>query len=159
MSQAKIESSTEQQWVTYKIKNTHYAAPVGCIREILPYMDITPALGTPPHVLGFINLRGQAVTVMDTEQRYSDNKTSLEKMYIMVLEGEQSPVGIIVDKVDKVINIHKDAIDNLPEIGVHDTAGYIDGLFRQDETLYVLINAEQMLDKLCKHDKDNNQAA
>ena len=67
------------QWVTYRLGEETYGINVMQVQEVLRYTEIAPVPGAPDYVLGIINLRGNVVTVIDTNSKtcYKTHKLTL----------------------------------------------------------------------------------
>ena len=98
------------KYLAFWLGNEEFAVPVGRVREIIPWQEITPVPKVPEHVLGVINLRGKVVPVMDLRQRLGMPAAERNaRSCIVVLQGEgktlRSPVGAAVDGVSEVLQI------------------------------------------------------
>jgi purine-binding chemotaxis protein CheW len=98
------------KYLAFWLGNEEFAVPVGRVREIIPWQEITPVPKVPEHVLGVINLRGKVVPVMDLRQRLGMPAAERNaRSCIVVLQGDgkalRSPVGAAVDGVSEVLQI------------------------------------------------------
>ena len=125
MSQREIieTSSFEGKYLTFNLMEEYYGINVDWILQIIAIPDITQIPKTPPFVKGVINLRGKIVPVIDLrlrfklpEQAYND-RTSIVVLKFKVDKGEIF-IGIIVDKVLEVLDIHSNEIETTPTFGV-----------------------------------------
>lgn len=154
-SRATADNSS-QQWVAFQLADERYAIPVSYVREIIASLPLAPVSGVSNHVMGLVNLRGEAITIIDTRQLQDPTYIPVDKEagYFMILELNGKPIGIRVDKVENVIAIPDDAVDPLPTIGVDNQSGYLEGLFRSHEQLYILMNAKSLLESHCCMEDD-----
>ena len=54
--------------IEFLLAYERYAMELDHVREVFPLKEITPLPGTPPFVLGIINVRGQIVSVVDLKK-------------------------------------------------------------------------------------------
>lgn len=80
--------------------------------EIITNHSITYLPMLPPYVRGIINLRGQIVPILDIRLRLG--KERKDDCLVIVLNIENTQIGILVDAVDQMVDIPKDDILPLP---------------------------------------------
>ncbi|MDH3354407.1 MAG: chemotaxis protein CheW [Chromatiales bacterium] len=139
------ESVTE--WVTFHLLDEKYAVNVTHVREVLKNTNISPVPGAPYFVLGIINLRGNIVTVIDTHSRLSlaaSEPTDSTRIVVVDMDGQV--VGMMVDKVEEVVNLKESEIDYAPNVGNDDSSNFIHGVSQRDEELLILVDLDKMLD-------------
>jgi purine-binding chemotaxis protein CheW len=98
------------KYLAFWLGSEEFAVPVGRVREIIPWQEITPVPKVAGHVLGVINLRGKVVPVMDLRQRLGMPAVERNaRSCIVVLQADgkklRSPVGAAVDGVSEVLQI------------------------------------------------------
>src|SRR5215217_3577514 len=54
-----------EETVTFRLGAGRYGVDARLVREVLPLAGYTPLPGTPPFVLGLINLRGRLLAALD----------------------------------------------------------------------------------------------
>src|SRR5690625_5701718 len=85
------------QWVTFQLENETYGINVMQVQEVLPMTEIAPVPGSPPYVLGIINLRGNVVTVIDTRMRFGlPEQEADDSSRIVVIEADGQVAGSMV---------------------------------------------------------------
>jgi purine-binding chemotaxis protein CheW len=83
-----------------------YGIELSFVRETRPLRDLTPIPGTPPFVLGVINVRGQILSVIDLKKFFDlpeKGLTDLNKVIIVHDDGME--FGILADAVCGVRSI------------------------------------------------------
>lgn len=86
--------------VEFLLAHERYGIESGAVREIYPLRDFTPLPGTPPFVLGVVNVRGEILSVLDLKKFFDlpeKGLTDLNK--VLVVETPEMKVGILADKV------------------------------------------------------------
>ncbi len=111
-----------QSFISFKLGDM-YGFEIGDIREIINYSTgIVPSPGSSSYVKGMLNLRGDAVTIVDTRLLYSmeDIELDPEKAKILILEANSKLVGLIVDSLESIVTIDINSKIILPKIVTRD---------------------------------------
>ena len=82
---------------------------VSYVMDILDSYDLTYLPMVPDYVRGMFNLRGQIIPAMDMHLRLGKPSTE-EKGLLIVLDYNSIQLGIIVDAVDRIIDIDESTI-------------------------------------------------
>ena len=116
-------SSFEGKYLTFNLMEEFYGISVDWILQIIAIPDITPIPQTPHFVKGIINLRGKIIPVIDLRLRFKLPKQDYnERTSIVIIKFklnlEEIFIGLIVDKVIEVFDIHNNEIEKTPAFGV-----------------------------------------
>ena len=142
-----VESNDpEIQLVTFRLKDESYGINVMQVQEVLRVAEIAPVPGAPHYVLGIINLRGNVVTVIDTRTRFGLPQAEIDDLSrIIVIESEAQVVGILVDAVAEVVDLHVSEIDSAPNVGNEESSRYIQGVASRDNNLLIVVDLNKLL--------------
>lgn len=139
-------SDPEIQLVTFRLKDESYGINVMQVQEVLRVAEIAPVPGAPHYVLGIINLRGNVVTVIDTRTRFGLPQAEIDDLSrIIVIESEAQVVGILVDAVAEVVDLHVSEIDSAPNVGNEESSRYIQGVASRDSNLLIVVDLNKLL--------------
>ena len=121
------------------------------VKEIIRQMKITPIPRAPEYVKGVINLRGRVISVVDLGLKLGMKEADLtEQSCIIVVEVTGSmgsvSVGIVVDTVSEVIEIHADQIQKSTVFGVRSDMAYISGIAMLEDDLNIMLNIDRVLE-------------
>ena len=84
------------QYLTFFVGAEEYAITILRIKEILEFSGATRVPGTPPSVLGVINLRGRVVPVIDLAMKFGASRSDLTRRSCVVLvELENGVEGLV----------------------------------------------------------------
>ncbi|HED19514.1 MAG TPA: chemotaxis protein CheW [Gammaproteobacteria bacterium] len=134
------------QWVTFRLANETYGINVMQVQEVLRVTEIAPVPGAPHYVLGIINLRGNVVTVVDTRIRLGLETTEMtDSTRIVIIEGSKHVVGILVDCVAEVVDLHASELESAPNVGNDESAKYIQGVASRGDELLILVDLNKLL--------------
>lgn len=149
MSNAAAESTSDDavvQLVTFRLKDETYGIDVMQVQEVLRVSEIAPVPGAAAYVLGIINLRGNVVTVVDTRNRFGLPTTAIDDASrIVIIESDEQVVGMLVDSVAEVVELHRSEIDAAPRVGNDESARYIQGIANLDDDLLIVVDLNQLL--------------
>jgi purine-binding chemotaxis protein CheW len=138
------------KYLTFQLGSEGYGIPIGKVKSIIGYMDITAVPRTPPHVRGVINLRGQVISVIDLRSRLGMPTTErTDETCIVVVETQKGSrivnTGLIVDKVSEVPHIPEDAIEDAPEFGSTVETQFILGMAKINSTVKILLDIDRIV--------------
>jgi len=132
------------QYLTFKLDNEIYAMDITTVREVLDIIQITKVPRMPDFMCGVINLRGSVVPVVDLRLKFGlDPAESLKRACIVIIEvvldGEQTVLGILVDSVQEVISLEPEQIDPPPRIGTRLKTEFIKGMGKKDSEFIIIL--------------------
>ncbi len=134
------------QWVTFRLENETYGINVMQVQEVLRVTEIAPVPGAPDYVMGIINLRGNVVTVLDTRRRFGlPPKEQDDSTRIVVIEADQTVVGILVDSVAEVVELNRSAVESSPNVGNDESSKFIEGVATHEGELLILVDINKLL--------------
>lgn len=145
MSRGAQDQDPVAQWVTFYLDKERYGVNVMQVQEVLRVTEITPVPGAPDYVLGIINLRGNVVTVIDTRQRFHLPPREVDDATrIVIMETANQVVGILVDSVAEVVELHASEIGAAPNVGNEESVRFIQGVSSLDGELLILIDLNNL---------------
>jgi purine-binding chemotaxis protein CheW len=153
----------EGKYLTFALGPEEYGLEILKVREIFGYMEITAVPQTPAHVKGVINLRGQVIPVIDLRTKFGMNTTEVtEETCIIVVEINQGSrkfnTGIVVDRVQEVLDIKGEDIEEAPQFGSSVDTSFILGMGKIGDTVKILLSIDKVLagENLAGFDTDND---
>ncbi|MDN5347537.1 MAG: purine-binding chemotaxis protein CheW [Clostridia bacterium] len=140
------------QYVVFRLGQESFGIAIEYLQEIIrvPYVVKVPLM--PPYMRGLANLRGNILPIYDTRLRLGISGTDDdESNRVIVANAGGKQAGYVVDRVDGVVDIPREAVDEFREKG--DTEGYVTKAARVGEgKLVLLIEMDQMLKDLGLND-------
>ncbi len=143
-------SQKEGKYLTFALGSEEYGLEILKVREIIGYMDITSVPQTQNYVKGVINLRGQVIPVVDLRAKFGMEPADItEQTCIIVAETNQGSrnrsTGIIVDRVQEVLDIAGDNIEEAPEFDSSVRIDFILGIGKIGESIKILLDIDKVL--------------
>ena len=109
------ESTTIERCLTFNAGGLILYISTKYVIEIINNHTINTLPLMPPYIIGFINLRGQILPVVDIQLRMGKPETDYtSKTCIIVLDIDSVPLGIIVDSVRQMIDIDLKDVKPIP---------------------------------------------
>lgn len=126
------------QIVVFTLGNERFALESKMVDGIEKTLSITKVPTAPNYMIGLANLRGIIIPVIDLKLYLNINKTRDEENVIIIESGEER-IGIIVDKVNEVIEITDDMIEM-----ISDNTGYTKGVINFKDYIVTLLDGEEL---------------
>jgi purine-binding chemotaxis protein CheW len=136
------------KYLTFNLQDESYGIDVLKVREIIRLTTITAVPQMPPFIRGVINLRGKIIPVMDLRVRFEfPNAANTEQTCIIVVQvklpgGKNTPMGLVVDGVEEVININSNDIEETPNFGGQICTDYIIGIAKIKGAVKTLLDID-----------------
>jgi len=147
-----IQSMTDKEgkYLTFALGAEEYGLEILKVREIIGYIDVTAVPQTPDYVHGVINLRGQVIPVIDLRSKFGmEAVEKTEETCIIVVEitqdGRSISTGIVVDKVQEVLDIAGENIEEAPNFGSTVNTDFILGMGKIDDSVKTLLDIDKVL--------------
>jgi len=86
--------------VEFSLADERYAIESSYIREVYPLKEFTPLPGTPPFVLGLVNVRGQLLSVIDLKKFFDLPERGLTDLNkVIIVRAGSMELGILADGI------------------------------------------------------------
>jgi purine-binding chemotaxis protein CheW len=94
---------------TFFVRDALCALDAAGIQEVIRLGPLTPVRHSSPDVAGILNLRGKIVTILDLGLRLGFPKAvPTGDSRIFIIEDRNEFVGLLVDRVDEVVETERD---------------------------------------------------
>ncbi len=141
-----FEDTQKDKYLTFKIGEESFGFSIKYITEIIVIHKITEVPDTPAFVRGVINLRGKVIPVIDVRHRFNmELRDYDDRTCIIVVDYEETAVGLIVDTVNEVADIPENQIDPPPRSHSGIESSYIMGMGKIGKEVNILLNLEKVL--------------
>ncbi len=142
------ERAEEQsQYVTFQVEDEVFGFPMESVLEIIRLPTTVEVPLTPKALLGLANLRGSVLPILDLRQVLHLNKTTYNDASRVIVTDVGSPVGLVVDKVARVMQVEPECIDRNEQVQNNIGAELLEGVIKggSGEALIQLLNVEQLI--------------
>jgi purine-binding chemotaxis protein CheW len=107
-----VRETDESKYLIFRSSGILYAMSTDVVVEIFTHVDVTRIPMVPDYIAGVINLRGAVVPIIDFRLmlgRYPEGESCA-----IILDIDGVTIGILVDTVDRMVDISKSAILPVP---------------------------------------------
>lgn len=140
------EDTQEGKYLSFRIGQEVYGIKICHVTEIVGIQKITEVPDMPAYVKGVINLRGNVIPVVDVRLRFNMQPRDYDdRTCVIVVNVNESPIGLVVDTVKEVISIQPEMISPPPAVSKNDINRYIQGIGRFDHDVIILLTIEEFL--------------
>jgi len=142
----KDTSAIDGKFLTFILGNEVYGIEILKAREIIGLMDITTVPQTPEYMKGVINLRGKVIPVIDLRLKFGmPEEEHTQETCVIVVEVNNTSLGIIVDSVSEVSDINGGEIEDAPSFGQGIDTSFIMALGKVKDKIIILLDIEAVL--------------
>lgn len=129
------------QYLTFQLMSEQYGVPIETVREINRVGEITPVPKTADFVKGVMNLRGKIIPVVNLRVRFGmDSQDYTRDTCIIVIDTDIGQVGMIVDSVKEVVDLHDSQIEPPPMLGHDRTLTFVRGMGKIEQRVIILVD-------------------
>jgi purine-binding chemotaxis protein CheW len=132
-------------FLTFRLQDEDYGLPISYVTEIIGIPKITTVPDMPHYIKGVINLRGRVIPAMDVRlcfglcERAYDDRTC-----VIVVDVNDQTTGLVVDRVNEVVEIGSDQIEPPPHHGAG-SGGYIQGMGKIGDEVKILLDIDALV--------------
>jgi purine-binding chemotaxis protein CheW len=136
----------DKKVVGFKLKDEAFAFDIMKVVEIIRLKEITEVPTAPAFIEGVINLRGKIIPIIDLRKRFKVEITDRDRKYrIIIVELMKNQlVGVIVDEVEKVIQVKEDQVLPAPPTVTEAGGRYIESIIKIDDRIIVLLDIDRI---------------
>jgi len=129
--------------VEFVLSYEHYGIESLYVQEVTSMKEFTPIPGTPPFVMGIINVRGHIVSIIDIRKYFSLPSSGLSDLNrVIIVEHGPMEMGILADSIAGVRMLTKEQIHHsLPTLN-DARAEYIKGVTAEG---LILLDMDKLL--------------
>ncbi|MBN2588304.1 MAG: purine-binding chemotaxis protein CheW [Sedimentisphaerales bacterium] len=154
-------SRKEGKYLTFALGSEEYGLEILKVREIIGYIEITAVPQMPEYVKGVINLRGQVIPVIDLRSKFGMETADItEQTCIIVIDisngKRKCNTGIVVDRVQEVLDINSENIQETPEFSTSINTDFILGIGKVGTAIKILLDIEKVLTGINFNSLNNN---
>ncbi len=140
------EDTQEGKYLSFRIATEVYGIEIRHVTEIVGIQKITEVPDMPAYMKGVINLRGNVIPVIDVRLRFHMQPRDYDdRTCVIVVNINESSIGLVVDVVKEVISIVPEQISPAPTVSKGEVARYIKGIARFDGEVIILLAIEELL--------------
>lgn len=139
------------KYLTFVLGHECYGVPVLKVREIIRLCDITPVPQMPDYIKGVLNLRGKIIPVADLRLKFrlakveNTKHTCIVVVQVVLADESVTPIGLIVDGVEEVLNLGGGEIEPPPDFGTVLNTDYVLGMAKLKGSVKTLLDIDRVV--------------
>lgn len=142
-------ADSQFQLVTFHLGEELYGVNIMDVKEIVRLQNVRVIPNAPYYVEGIINLRGEIIPIIDLHKRFKITSTSRPEDIEMdggfiILSIDGSKIGIIIDKVERVVAINAEDVKEPPQMLSGIGTEYIEGVIREETGYLIMLNTRKL---------------
>jgi purine-binding chemotaxis protein CheW len=137
------------QLVTFQLGEELYGINIMDVKEIVRVQGIRVIPNAPAYVEGIFNLRSEIIPIINLHKRFhlkkilnSEEDELLSGFIILDIDGMK--LGVIIDRVSRVVTIAKEDIQPPPQMLSGIGAEYIQGVVRQEQGYLIILDIRDL---------------
>lgn len=144
-----MATESQFQLVTFHLGEELYGVNIMDVKEIVRLQNVRVIPNAPYYVEGIINLRSEIIPIIDLHKRFKIQATTktedveMEGGFI-ILNIEGSKIGIIIDKVERVVSVKSEEVKEPPQMLSGIGTEYIEGVVREDHGYLIMLNTHKL---------------
>lgn len=135
------------RYLVFEIDHELYGVSLLDIKEVLKSRPCKPVPYMKDYFLGIINLRGKIVSIIDLRLKFKKDVREDKNGFIIIIEADNSQVGVVVDDILNVENIEPHEIDTNPHLELDFPMQFFLGVGKKGDRLINLIDLAKCLTK------------
>ena len=149
-----IESTTNDQeddsglvqLIVFSVGSEDYGLEIEKIEAVIRMKTIKKLPKAPNFILGIMNLRGKIIPIVGLREKFGMEPIEYNKFTrIIVVNHRNKLVGMVVDEVNKVIDISASNMEGNPDMVSDSTKSLVRGVAKLEEQVIILVELDYLL--------------
>lgn len=134
------------RYILFWLNDELYGTPLLSAREVVEQQPVKTIPNTTPYFLGVINIRGEIIGLIDLKKRFSLDQQENNNPALIVFESTGGSVAALVDRLEAVVSLNQDDIEENPNIAVKVPMEYLVGIGKFNDRLVTILDLKKILD-------------
>lgn len=142
--------NTIKQYVVFQLEHESYGVDIQSVQGIERIKKVTRVPKAPDCIQGVMNLRGEIIPVMSLRTQFDlPHKEYDDNTRIIIIRIDDSQIGLIVDEVREVLELHTNEIENVQSIQGKINLNYIYGVgkIKSGTMVITLLNLKSLIEE------------
>ena len=148
MAEEVVADQQKGKYVTFRSGNEYFGIKIQYVNEIIVFQEITELPECESYIKGLINLRGKIIPVIDVRLRFGQEPFEYnDRTCIIVLNINDTVVGLIVEHIAEVVEIPDENILPSPTIGKGDKSHhvFVKNIGKVGDSVKLLLDPDKLL--------------
>lgn len=142
-----MEDTQKGKYMTFKSDGEYFGIELKYVVEIVGIQKITAVPEVEDYIKGLINLRGKIIPVIDVRVRFKQEpKEYTDRTCIVIINVEETIVGLIVETIAEVVTIPEEEIVPPPTLNPKNVKNqYVYALGKVGEDVKMLLDPTKLI--------------
>ncbi len=128
------------RYLCFSLGAERFAIPLLQVREVIAPPATTPVPQAPAYCVGYMNLRGEIITVLDLRKKFGIKGADGPELSVVICRLGNAYVGLTVDSINLVLSPAAADISAKPEGAGGKLAESITGVYREAQGLVLFLD-------------------
>ncbi|WP_193177401.1 chemotaxis protein CheW [Oricola nitratireducens] len=135
--------------ISFRLGDQVFCLDIMVVREIRVWVKATPLPHSPDYVLGFINLRGRVIPVVDMALRLGLPAVQpTEQSAIIVIDEGERGVGILVESVSDMVSVKPEEMQPVPDVMSDEEKALTKGIVPVGDDMICFLDLKGLFDSV-----------
>lgn len=130
----------DDRYIIFRLGSEVFGTPLLTAREVVELQPIKKIPNTTPDFLGVMNVRGEIIGVLDLRLRFGFPSKTDELSALIVFPTPVGTMAVVVDRLEAVVNIPMDSVEQNPNIQSKVPMRYLVGIAKHEGELVTLLD-------------------
>nr|WP_315230205.1 chemotaxis protein CheW [uncultured Albidiferax sp.] len=141
-----LSTTAAREYLTFRLSQEEYGIDILKVQEIRGYEPPTRIANAPPFIKGVVNLRGTIVPIVDMRLKFNCSEAEYNSFTVVIILNLRTRiVGIVVDSVSDVLELHPESVKAAPDIDSIVDNSCILGLGSVSDRMLILLDIERLM--------------
>lgn len=149
-----------RQYLVFSVDGAAFGIAVEKVVEICRAGAVQSVPNMPDYVAGILRLRAEVIPVIDMRGRFGLGRTApSRKKRLILTRFKNEKNGLLVDVVEGIVKVRDDQISPSPAIFMGLKAEFIEGLYREDKRVVIILSLDALLTSVERIALDSTRTA
>lgn len=132
--------------VVFKVGEPEYALPAADVLHMETFTGATRVPGTPPWVVGLMQIRRRVVPIVDLRARFGlpPAERTLEARVLVVQDGARV-VGLLADSAREVLKLSEEQFQAPPDVIVRESREFVRLIAQTGDRMVLVIDFKKVI--------------
>jgi purine-binding chemotaxis protein CheW len=145
------DTSLAGQYLIVQLADRRLGIPLLKVADIYPLREVAPVLQAPDYASGFMTAQGRTMPLADLRANFGMKcglsiTTRVVVVWLNLDEWYNSPIGLIVDGVDRVVTVNAKEIEPAKAAATGATKAFLLGIARQATGVLQLVDVDRLFE-------------
>lgn len=141
-----ISGGKTRQIIVFRVGKEDYGLEIDKVQEVIRMKVIKKLPRSPHFILGVMNLRGNIIPIIGLRQKFGLPEVTYDEFTrIVVVNHDGKLVGMVVDEVNRVINVPENSIEGNSDMVRENTKALVRGVAKLDDQVVILIELDYLI--------------